>query len=150
MSNVLSDKDFEFIVRNRFKSLEQRCVNGSYNNSSTISKNKQQQSYIKKGTRLEFGYEEFLKFMYENKEKFDELYFNKEYPTISRIDFDGHYSLDNIVICSRHESFSRRYKKECKILSEYEKSVKKAQNDRIFDRIRKKPKKSVDISEICE
>lgn len=96
--------EYYFLIRRRYAAIAQRCVNSEYSKSDKASKNPQTISYLKKNITLEFSLVEFRNWMLENKELFDSL----EQPTISRKDQMGNYTLENLEIIEKTETYKKR------------------------------------------
>lgn len=119
---------FEFIVKNRFKSIQQRSKNSKYSNSKSVSGNLQNLSYIRKGIELKFTEKEFLDFMLTQKETFYSILENGEKVVICRKDMTGHYSLDNMCVVSKPEADFIRFGKVCKKVNPRYNQSKKNEN----------------------
>lgn len=96
--------EFDFIIRRRYAALSQRCVNSNYSKSNKASNNPQTISYLKKNITLGFSLVEFREWMLEREELFNSL----DKPTISRIDQNGNYTLENLEIIEQKESYKKR------------------------------------------
>lgn len=119
--------DFEYIIKNRWASILQRCINSKYSQGKTASKNFQQASYLKQNILLEMTYEEFTAWMFSQKELFDEISeFTKA--VVSRINPTKNYSVDNLEIISREDSFEKRWGTPCNSMTEEQKADKKIIN----------------------
>ena len=108
------------VIRNRWASLNQRCVNGEYKNSESVTKNFQQFSYHKKGITLDMTKDEFFAWMLSVKPIHDEIVSNGDRSSINRIDSRKGYSVDNIELISIHKNIEERYGFDCKRMTEEE------------------------------
>lgn len=125
--------DFSHIIKNRWSSILQRCVNSKYSQSETASKNHQQASYLKQNILLEMNFEEFTAWMLSKKELFDMISRHSK-AVISRIDSTKNYSVDNLEIISREEAFEKRWGAPCKPMSEEYKAQKRILNKNRYEK----------------
>lgn len=96
--------EYEFLIRRRYAAICQRCVNSKYSQGNKASKNPQTVSYLNKNLSVEFSLVEFRNWMMEQKPRFDSL----KQPTISRIDQKGNYTLENLEIIEKKETYKKR------------------------------------------
>lgn len=122
------------VMTNRYKSLQQRCVNGKYSGSSAVKSTRQIASYQRKGITLDFTLAEFLEFAEKNYNLFCELESQNKRPTVARKDQSKSYTLENIEIVPKIVSYERRYNKPCFELSPEEKIIKKMENKKIYEK----------------
>lgn len=125
--------DFSHIIKNRWSSILQRCVNSKYSKSETASKNHQQASYLKKNIQLQMSYKEFSDWMFSQKELFDKISATTK-AVVSRIDSTKDYSIDNLEIISRETAFEKRWGAPCKPMSEEYKAQKRILNKSRYEK----------------
>ena len=106
------------IIRNRWASLNERCINGCYNKSESVTKNYQQRSYHKKGITLDMTKDEFFAWMWSVKPIHDEIVKNGDKSSINRIDSRKGYSVDNIELITLHKNIEERYGFDCNRVDE--------------------------------
>jgi hypothetical protein len=121
-------KDYEYIIKNRWKALNQRSCNGLYSNGNTIKTSYQMVSYHNKNITIDMKFDEFSIWMYSEKDTFDRISATGEIPCIDRIDDLKGYQIDNIQLISRHENFEKKYGKICKKYTKEELEKKKKYN----------------------
>lgn len=108
------------LIRSRWASINQRCINGVYNSSESVIKNYQQKSYHKKGIKLEMTKDEFIAWMMSVKDLHDEIIKNGDKSSINRIDSRKGYSIDNLELISLHRNLEEKFGFNCKYLTEQE------------------------------
>lgn len=122
---------WENIIKNRFSSISQRCIDSEYSKSEKVSGNHQQASYLAKGILLEMTRQEFYAWMETHKEQFYEIS-KTDKCVVSRIDPKKNYSVDNLELISRLESYEKRFGKECKHMSKETLEQKSIQNKKRY------------------
>lgn len=111
---------YEVIIRNRFSSINQRCIGGKYCNNKSVLKNNQQRSYHKKGITLEMTKQEFYDWMMSVKPIHDAIVANGDRSSINRIDSRKGYSVDNLELITLHKNIEERFGFECRYMTEEE------------------------------
>jgi hypothetical protein len=84
-------------------SINSRTINGSH----PALNNKQCQSYLNKGIRLEITREELKQKITEDWIKIDLMIKNNQRPSLDRIDLTKHYTLDNIQFITQSKNSSK-------------------------------------------
>lgn len=112
-------KTYAGLIENRWRSMNQRCVNGCYKTLNTPQFN----SYVKKGIKINITKEEFVNWMLSVEEIHNQIVSRGEISSIDRIDEEKGYELGNLQLISLHENLEKRAGKTC----EYTKTDKKIQ-----------------------
>lgn len=123
---------YENIIRNRWKSINQRTVNGTYITSPSAQKCPQLVSYRKKGIALDMTFDEFRLWMLANEILHNEIVASGDKSSIDRIDESLGYSIDNIQMISLHKNICKRYGKECERTND--KEISKQNNKKAYNR----------------
>lgn len=135
-NKVLRDKvkgDYEYIIENRWKSINQRCQNGVWSNSPSIMFSPQMTSYRNKPQRVvNITKEEFVNWMLSVEKIHDKIVASGDVSSIDRIDDTRGYELGNLQLISRHENIEKRFGKPCKFLDVAELDRKSRNNQRKY------------------
>lgn len=135
---LAKENPYEYIIQNRYKSLNQRCINGKYTTSPSAVSCPQLKSYRDKGIELLMSYETFREWMLANEGVHNEIVARGEKSSIDRIDETLGYSIDNIQLISLHKNIEKRFGKKCEYQSENKKEQKKMENKIAYKRSRQK------------
>ncbi len=130
----INRSSYEGLIVNRWNSLNQRCVNGLYANSSSVKASPQFQSYHKKGITINISKDEFVAWMYLMKPVHESIVAKGEKSSIDRIDENKGYTIDNIRLISLHENIENRYGRKCNIQTTEQKVKNQSQNRRNYQK----------------
>lgn len=120
------------IIKNRWNSINQRCVNGKYSKSTSVQYSPQFQSYHKKNISINMTKEEFTNWMLSVEQIHNDIVSKGEKSSIDRIDESKGYEIGNLQLISLHSNIEKRYKTTCKIQPKEQKDKVKVRNQKYY------------------
>lgn len=115
---------YSFIIENRWKSINQRCVNGCFKTPNAP----QFESYTRKGITVNMSKEEFTTWMLSVEHIHNQIVSKGERSSIDRIDETKGYEIGNLQLISLHENIEKRVGKTCNYLKPEDKPKKSISN----------------------
>lgn len=125
---------YSFIIENRWRSINQRCINGCYKTPNAP----QFQSYINKKITINMTKDEFATWMKSVEHIHNQIVEKGEKSSVDRIDDTKGYEIGNLQMISLHENIEKRIGMKCKKFPEESKGRKKASNQRIYQNFKNK------------
>lgn len=102
---------FILMCYNRFRSMQQRCINGKYANEISVQNNAQHISYKKRKITLEMTREEFVNWMLENRHIHEAIVANGDISSVDRINENEGYKIGNLQLLALHKNIQKRFQK---------------------------------------
>lgn len=99
------------IIRNRWSSINQRCVNGVYSKSTSVQHSPQFRSYHKHNITVNMTKEEFTAWMLSVEHIHNQIVSKGEVSNIDRIDESKGYEIGNMQMISQKDNIEKRFGK---------------------------------------
>lgn len=122
------------IIRNRWNSINQRCINGCYKTPNAP----QFQSYTRKGITINMSKEEFTIWMLSVENTHNQIVSKGEKSSIDRIDDTKGYEIGNLQLISLHDNIEKRIGEVCKYSTSEAKLKKIPQNKSMYNKFKNK------------